>query len=76
MLEYACVVFSGLPQYLSHNAIERIQKRALAIIFPGAVYLEALLKPNLDTLSDRRFLLCKEFIYNIVGKFVRPFCMA
>ena len=37
ILEYACVVFAALPQYLS-DSLERIQKRALAIIFPGSTY--------------------------------------
>ena len=37
ILEYACVVFAALPQYLS-DSLERIQKRALAIIFPGSIY--------------------------------------
>ena len=37
ILEYACVVFAPLPQYLS-DSLERIKKRALAIIFPGFTY--------------------------------------
>ena len=41
ILEYACIVFAALPQYLS-DSLERIQKRALAIIFPGSTYSEAL----------------------------------
>ena len=37
VLEYACVVFTNLPQYISH-APESIQKRALGIIAPSASY--------------------------------------
>jgi hypothetical protein len=38
MLEYSCQVFHyGFPQYLS-DVIERIQKRALCIIYPQLSY--------------------------------------
>ena len=38
VLEYCCTVFhTSLPQYL-HNDLERIQKRALSIIFPDLDY--------------------------------------
>lgn len=43
ILEYACVMFAALPQYLS-DSLERIQKRVLVIIFPGSTYSEALIK--------------------------------
>ena len=36
-MEYASVVFSNLPQYLS-SALEKVQKHALAIIFPELDY--------------------------------------
>jgi len=40
ILEYACQVFyCYLPLYLSEE-IERIQRRALRIIFPGCSYSE------------------------------------
>ena len=40
--EYACQVFhNALPKYLSED-LERLQKRALWIIFPGLSYKEAL----------------------------------
>ena len=42
ILEYACVRFAALPQYLS-DSLERIQKRVLVIIFPGSTYSEALI---------------------------------
>ena len=60
-LEYACVVFAALPQYLS-DSIERIQKRALAIIFPGSTYIQALNLAGISTLQDRRSAACHKFI--------------
>ena len=51
IVEYACQVWHyGLPQYLS-DQVEKIQKRALKIIFSGATYAECLLKANLMTPS-------------------------
>ena len=42
VLEYASVVFANLPQYLS-KALERVQKRALRIIFgPDLSYEDTL----------------------------------
>ncbi len=59
IVEYACQVSHyGLPQYLS-DQVEKIQKRALKIIFPGATYAECLLTANLMTLYERRTVLCK-----------------
>jgi hypothetical protein len=52
--EYACPVFhNGLPKYLSDD-LERIQKRALRIIFPYSSYTEALELCCLQSLYDRR----------------------
>ena len=61
ILEYACVVFAALPQYLS-DSLERIQKRALAIIFPGSTYMEALNLAGISTLQDCRSAACHKFI--------------
>ena len=61
ILEYACVVFAALPQYL-FDSLERIQRRALAIIFPGSTYSEALNLAGISTLQDRRSAACHEFI--------------
>ena len=58
ILEYECVVFAALPQYLSDS----LQKRALAIIFPGSTYSEALNLAGISTLQDRRSAACHEFI--------------
>ena len=41
------------PVYLS-NELERVQKRAMRIIFPLCSYNEALVEPGLTKLSDRR----------------------
>ena len=59
IVEYACQVWHyGLPHYLSEQ-VEKIQKRALKIIFPGTTYAECLLTANLMTLYERRTVLCK-----------------
>ena len=64
ILEYACVMFAALPQYLS-DSLERIQKRALPIIFPGSTYSEALNLAGIPTLQDRRSAACHEFIMQL-----------
>ena len=52
--EYACQVFhNSLPTYLSDD-LEKLQKRALQIIYPTLGYLEALQKAGIDTLPSRR----------------------
>ena len=65
ILEYACQTFhSSLPQYLSDD-IERIQKRALRIIFPDLHYNEALESARLTTLCARREELCMKLFSSI-----------
>ena len=64
VLEYAVTVFAGLPQFLC-NALEKVQKRALAIIFPSIPYDQALSKSGLVTLEQRREAACMRFINNI-----------
>ena len=54
-------MFAALPQYLS-DSLERIQKRALATIFPGSTYSEALNLAGISTLRDHRSVACHEFI--------------
>ena len=61
ILEYACVVFAALQQYLS-DSLERIQKGALAITFPGSSYSEALNLAGIATLQDPRSAACRKFI--------------
>ncbi len=50
ILEYVCEVFhSNLPTYLSDD-LERVQRRAMRLIFPGIRYREALEQGNLVTI--------------------------
>ena len=52
--EYTCPVFrDSLPAYIS-SELERVQKRAMRIIFPFCSYNESLVKSNVIKLSDRR----------------------
>jgi len=54
ILEYACPVFHrALPGYLSED-LERLQKRALQIIYPGMSYNQALEFSGFPTLFKRR----------------------
>ena len=64
ILEYARVMFAALPQYLS-DSLERIQKRALVIIFSGSTYSEALNFAGIPTLQDCRSAACHEFIAQV-----------
>ena len=62
VLGYACQAFhSGLPNYLSKE-IERIQKRALRIIYSYVDYGEALEMRNLERRKDRREKLCEKTV--------------
>ena len=59
VLEYACQLFhSALPQYLVKD-IERIQKRALRIIYPDLTYSVALKNSTLE--NRREYLSSKLF---------------
>ena len=60
-LEYACPAWATSITKEQSNDIERIQKRALKIVFPDLDYSQALEKANLKTLSQRRLELCKKF---------------
>ena len=61
VLEYACAAWHpGLTQYLTDN-IERVQIRAMRIIFPGLSYGDALVCSQLPTLKDRRNDICLSF---------------
>ena len=64
-LEYACQTFHGnLPEYLS-NQIERIQKRALPMLYPEERYGDALKLTGLQSLADRRDRLCRELFNSV-----------
>ena len=65
ILEYACPVWhTCLPKY-QHEDIERIQRRALHIIFPNLSYSSALQLVNLPTLQTRRDNICAKFFHKI-----------
>ena len=58
VLEYACVTWStSLPIY-TKDKIERVQKRALRILFPALSYRDAILAANSTRLNVRRDELC------------------
>jgi hypothetical protein len=55
VLEYASIVFrQSLPKYLSEN-IERIQKRAHSVTYPGLKYEDAALESGLPTRGGKIF---------------------
>lgn len=64
-LDYACPVFHhALPKYLRDD-LERIQKRALACIFPGLPYSDALSLANLKSINDHHNELTNRLFKNI-----------
>ena len=66
VLEYSCQLFhSSLPGYLSVE-LERIQRRAMRIIFPNSGYIKALEEAGIPTLAGRRDLLSKNLFNDIV----------
>ena len=65
VLEYCCPVwYSALPVKLS-DSIERVQKRALCIIFPALHYQEALAATGCVSLHTRRMELCSKLFTKI-----------
>ena len=58
------VFFSNPPQFLSY-ALDKVQKRALAIIFPELDYEDALAQSGLCSLESCRVDTCVRFIHNI-----------
>ena len=65
VLEYASVVCANLPQNLSDD-LERVQKRALAIIYPNCSYDDALKLAGIEPLVLRRDAACKRFVETIL----------
>ena len=59
--EYAVPAWANIPLYLE----DAIQKRVLAVIFPGVPYEDALRSAGVTTLTARRDHICKRFIQNI-----------
>ena len=66
ILEYASTVFHySLPKYLS-DELERVQKRALRIVYPSKHYNEALSESGLATLYARRHAACVKLFNQIL----------
>ena len=67
VLEYACQVFHcSLTKYLC-DEIERIQKRAMHIIYSDLSYADAIVKADLPSLVNRRDSLCSKLFDSIVN---------
>ncbi len=62
VLEYGAQVWNGGLTMGQSEDIERIQKRALRIMYPELKYHEALMESNLKTLTDRRDDMCVQLI--------------
>ena len=66
-MDYAVPVFHySLPNYLMHE-LERIQKRAMAIICPGHSYHEALDIMNFKELATHHDEICETLFDTIVN---------
>jgi hypothetical protein len=66
-MEFSCQVFHfALPSYLS-NALERVQKRVLSIIYTLTGYADCLQKSGIKPLSDRRVDACEK-LFNEITK--------
>ena len=63
LLEQSCTVWNSMLNQQNIEDIERIQKCAMKIIFEDKYkeYHQALLKIGLETLADRREILCQIF---------------
>jgi hypothetical protein len=62
VLECCCAAWNtSIPSYLS-DKIERVQRRALRILYPNMSYSAALVTSSLPRLSDRRDTLCKKVL--------------
>ena len=65
VIDYAVPVFHcALPKYLIEE-LERIQKRAMAIIFPECNYQEALDRANICKLEDHHKHICNKLFKDI-----------
>ena len=60
VFEYACQVWSSSVQSHLKQQLERVQKRALRIIFPGSDYEKAPCRGSIPSLSERRLCLCNK----------------
>ena len=55
-----------IPSYLS-DKIEKLQRRALRILYPEITYKEALTRTSLPRLDERRNVLCAQTFENIAN---------
>ena len=66
VLEYCCPVWSNsIPTCLS-DELERVQKRAVRIIYPDQSYDKALQLANCKRLTERRIEICMRTLKKIV----------
>ena len=66
VLEYTAIIFHhSIPKYLSED-IERIQRRALSIIYPDLDYKDALTESGEITLYERRERTSQKFFQRIL----------
>ena len=66
ILEYASTVFHySIPKYLS-DEIERVQKRALRIVYPNLHYEDALVEAGMESLYARRQKACDKLFKQIL----------
>ena len=64
--DYAIPVFhSSLPEYYSVKDLERVQKRALAIVCPNQTYSDALLSMNVESLEQHHHHLSQSLFNSI-----------
>lgn len=69
VLEYACPVWHSSLTHEQSLQIERIQKRALHIIYgPFTDYVELCVSKDISLLHDRRETLCKRFFISMLNK--------
>ena len=64
-LEYACPAWSTSLTLGLQIDMERVQRRAMNIIYPNTPYIEALANAQLTSVKQRRAQLCKHFFTQI-----------
>ena len=64
-LEYACLTWSTSLTFGFQSDMERVQRRAMNIIYPNTPYIEALANAQLTYLKQRRAQLCENFFTQI-----------
>ena len=64
-LEYACPAWSTSLTLGLQSDMERVQRRAMNIIYPNTTYTEALANAQLPSLKQRRAQICEHFFTQI-----------